>query len=232
MPYHKDLAGADLHEPKTHATSHVDGTDDIQSATGSQKGLMTADYAAKLEDIEADADVTDADNVAAAGAVMYDSAGTGDIETSGVIQGGKCGVFGYLSAPAVTTITTVSTWYPILGTFVNSPLENFEAATVYPPGIKYVGSETLTFCIQGQTSFKTDSNTVVVSVAAKKNNVIIPGSEMPVYAKVSEEPVFLAESCVVELAQNDEIQLVMTADASAEDITVDKFTVTISRFFV
>jgi len=51
---------------KAHASTHTDGTDDIQDATASQKGLMTAAQASKLADIEAGADVTDAQNVGAA----------------------------------------------------------------------------------------------------------------------------------------------------------------------
>jgi hypothetical protein len=56
--------------PTAHASTHVNGTDDIQSATASQKGLATAAQITKLDGIEAGADVTDATNVAAAGAVM------------------------------------------------------------------------------------------------------------------------------------------------------------------
>ena len=47
----------------THAASHTNGTDDIQSATASQKGLATAAQITKLDGIEALADVTDAANV-------------------------------------------------------------------------------------------------------------------------------------------------------------------------
>lgn len=43
----------DTRDPKTHAASHTDGTDDIQSATAAQKGLMTAAYAAKLDAVGA-----------------------------------------------------------------------------------------------------------------------------------------------------------------------------------
>lgn len=49
--------------PATHATSHTDGTDDIQSATASQKGLATATQITKLDGIEtgATADQTGAE---------------------------------------------------------------------------------------------------------------------------------------------------------------------------
>jgi len=56
--------------PAAHAATHTNGTDDIQDATAAQKGLMTLAYAGKLDGIEAGADVTDATNVDAAGAVM------------------------------------------------------------------------------------------------------------------------------------------------------------------
>jgi hypothetical protein len=54
----------DARTPTDHASSHVDGNDDIQDATASQKGLMTAAFATKLDGIEALADVTDATNIA------------------------------------------------------------------------------------------------------------------------------------------------------------------------
>lgn len=38
-----------------HAQTHIDGTDDIQLATSTQKGLMSSAYAAKLDGIEANA---------------------------------------------------------------------------------------------------------------------------------------------------------------------------------
>ena len=47
-----------------HASSHVDGNDDIQNATSGQKGLATATQITKLDGIEASADVTNAVNVA------------------------------------------------------------------------------------------------------------------------------------------------------------------------
>jgi hypothetical protein len=55
--------GTDARTPTAHAASHVNGTDDIQSATASQKGLATATQITKLDGIEALADVTDAGNV-------------------------------------------------------------------------------------------------------------------------------------------------------------------------
>lgn len=56
--------------PTAHAASHTDGSDDLQDATASVKGLATAAQVTKLDAIEALADVTDAANVNAAGAVV------------------------------------------------------------------------------------------------------------------------------------------------------------------
>ena len=49
------------HTPKSHASDHTDGTDDIQNATDSQKGLATSSQISKLDGIDSGADVT-ADN--------------------------------------------------------------------------------------------------------------------------------------------------------------------------
>ena len=49
--------------PLSHATSHTDGSDDIQSATDAQKGLATAAQISKLDNIEPLANVTDEANV-------------------------------------------------------------------------------------------------------------------------------------------------------------------------
>jgi hypothetical protein len=67
--------------PTVHASTHLTGgADAIQEATASQPGLATAAQISKLDGIEALADVTDATNVAAAGAMMksvYDSQNLG-----------------------------------------------------------------------------------------------------------------------------------------------------------
>ena len=56
--------------PVKHAATHVNGSDDIQNATASQKGLATAAQITKLDGIEAGADVTDSAGIAAAGGAL------------------------------------------------------------------------------------------------------------------------------------------------------------------
>jgi hypothetical protein len=58
-----DSRFTDARAPTAHAASHTNGSDDIQNATASVKGLATAAQITKLDGIEASADVTDAANV-------------------------------------------------------------------------------------------------------------------------------------------------------------------------
>lgn len=53
--FHADMDGVDLHPPGDHASTHTNGSDDIQNATGSVKGLATAAQITKLNAIEANA---------------------------------------------------------------------------------------------------------------------------------------------------------------------------------
>ena len=90
--------------PTAHASTHLTGgSDAIQDATAAQPGLATAAQITKLDGIETGADVTDAANVAAAGAAMksvYDSQnlglitglqGSGEIIGPGAFSGGAGG---------------------------------------------------------------------------------------------------------------------------------------------
>jgi hypothetical protein len=49
---HSEMTGAELHDPKNHAGTHTDGTDDIQLATSGQKGLMTAAQFTKVDNFD------------------------------------------------------------------------------------------------------------------------------------------------------------------------------------
>lgn len=96
--------------PTAHAASHVTGgSDAIQAATASVPGLMTAAQATKLDGIEASADVTDAANVASAGAVMTSGLGTG-VATALAINVGSAGApvvnGGALGTPSSGTLTS------------------------------------------------------------------------------------------------------------------------------
>lgn len=91
---HDAITKADSHPPADHAADHVDGTDDIQSATGSQKGLATAAQITKLNGIEsgATADQTKSEIIALWGGTPSSSKVLGSdgslLDTSGLGGGG------------------------------------------------------------------------------------------------------------------------------------------------
>ena len=128
------------------------------------------------------------------------------------ISGKKVGIYAFLSAPADTTITTAGTYYPVLGTFTNSPIESFSAAAVYTPGIKYDGTLTQYFEIDWHTTIFANAPMTTVTFAIFKNGTLIGGSDMSQLCKTASYLYSLSGTCVVELATDDEIQLVITSD--------------------
>ena len=92
---YNDLRYADT----SHAADHTDGSDDIQDATAAQKGLATATQITKLDNIEAAADITDADNVMTAGALMKVSSTTV--------------AFNAVAATTLYTVPTGKTFIPV-----------------------------------------------------------------------------------------------------------------------
>jgi hypothetical protein len=115
---------SDARTPTAHAASHVNGTDDIQDATASQKGLMTAAYATKLDGIEASADVTDAVNVGSSihGATAKTTPVDGD--TAPLIDSAASNVLKKVTwANIKTTLKTYfDTLYALTGTISSSGL--------------------------------------------------------------------------------------------------------------
>ena len=155
----------------------------------------------------------------------------GNIEACGFVSGKKVGVFAALDAPANTTITTAGTYYAIAGTFTNSPVEGFGVATTYTPGIKYAETLTQHFEIDWHATVEADQVNTDVTVGIKKNGTIVSSSVMKMRCFSASAPYTLSGTCVVELAQNDEIQLVVTSDGNGDVITFDNFTTTINEFF-
>ena len=81
---HSSITKADSHPPADHASEHTDGTDDIQSATGAQKGLATAAQITKLngiataatDDTTVNAHIADTSDAHDASAISFVPAGT------------------------------------------------------------------------------------------------------------------------------------------------------------
>lgn len=121
---------SDARTPTTHASSHTNGTDDIQTATASQKGLATAAQITKLDGIEAGADVTDATNVSSAGALMTSALGTGVGTALGVALGSTGSVLVInFAADAGSTDAYVATLNPAPTSLVTGAHYRFMANT-------------------------------------------------------------------------------------------------------
>ena len=145
-----------------------------------------------------------------------------------ISDGVRRGVFAFLTAPATTTVVTAGTYYPIAGTFNNNPIENFSIGTV---GIQYDGKGPKCFEIDWHTSLEGDHPGVTVTCGIRINGVVQTASLMTNFLKTLGERQALSGTDVVELNEGDEIELVLTADGNGDQITVDNFTTTISKFF-
>lgn len=152
-----------------------------------------------------------------------------NFDSGGYISGKKCGVFAYLDAPADTTITAAGTYYPIQGAFTNDPIEDFTA--VPTPAIRYDGPKTQYFEIDWHAAGYGDANGQTIHIGVKKNGVLCTASVMGTFLKFLGEEQSLSGTCVVELATNDEIQLVVTSDGNGDILTLEQFTTTITEFF-
>lgn len=143
----------------------------------------------------------------------------------------ETGVFAALSAEADTTITTAGTYYPILGTFSNTPIQGFSAGTEYTPSVKYTQSLTRYFEIDWHASFSADAASTTVHFGIKKNGVLESDSVMGTLAKTAGEVYHLSGTDVVELETDDEIQLVVSSDGDSDVISVIHYTTTIRPFY-
>lgn len=143
----------------------------------------------------------------------------------------KCGACAYLGTATDTTCTTADTWYPILGTFTNCVFENFEAATAITPGIKYTGSVTQYFQVEYHATIQANSNGTTVHIGFKKNGVFVDCAKMGTFLKTANESQTVSGVCSVELATNDEIQLVLMADGNGDIVNVVHFTTSITKIF-
>ena len=162
------------------------------------------------------------------GATQDVDLGAVNLSSTGYVSGKKSGCFAYLTADAITTVTTAGTYYPILGTFNNDVIENFTA--VATPAIRYDGTVTQYFHIQYHASFKCNAGATVL-IGIKKNGVLIAGSVMGQYTKNAGELYHCSGTCVTSLDEDDEIQLVCTSSSNGDQVNMYYFTTTISEFY-
>lgn len=139
------------------------------------------------------------------------------------------GVYAALTSAYDTTVTTAGTYYPIEGTFSNTPINNF--SLIAGPAIQYDNNETHFFEVDWHASVSTPSNGVTVTCAIKKTGELVTDSKMPAFCKNLNQPYTLSGTVVVELGYNDTIQLVVTADSDSTIVTFNNYTTTIREFY-
>ena len=140
------------------------------------------------------------------------------------------GVFAALDSSADTTVTTAATYYPVSGTFTNSPIVGFQP--VADPAIQFTADDTIYFEVDWHTTFSANENNTSVSFGIKKNGTLVDSSVLTGFAKNLDQPYAMSGTTVVELTQDDKIQLVLTSDGDGDVITVSNYTTTIKPFVI
>jgi len=138
----------------------------------------------------------------------------------------QASVYAYLNSSSSVTCTTSGTYYPIAGTFTND-FVNFIFDTDH---IEYTGTVTQKFEIDWHASLSAESNGTTVQVTVAKNGTNQTAQRMGVYCKTAGETFTVSGTIVLELAEDDEVQLVVSSDDAGGDITFAHFTTTIARF--
>jgi hypothetical protein len=151
------------------------------------------------------------------------------------IDGTDRGVFASLTANSIITVIAADTYQPIVGTFSNMPLESFEGTAT--PSLKYTDTDTKYFEIDWHTSLTVDAVGKLVHCAVYHKPsggsfALVDGSIMGTYIKVKAEPQAFSGTCVVELAQNDEIQLVFKSETIGDDVTFKHYVTSINQFYL
>ncbi len=139
------------------------------------------------------------------------------------------GVFAALNAKTATIIEASDTYYPINGTFSNTPMVGFDV--VADPAIEFTADDTLYFEIDWHAVWAAPSNGTTATFAIKKNGTIIDSSVMSSFAKNNGQTYALSGTTVASLRQSDKIQLVLMSN-KAEDIDVYNYTTTIKPFIL
>ena len=138
------------------------------------------------------------------------------------------GVFAALITETSTTITTANTYYPISGSFANSPLANF--CLVSDPAIQYDDIHKW-FEIDWHATAYADANNTTVHIGIRKNNQLLESSIMGTFLKTADEAQALSGTLALDLNSGDKVQLVVTSDGDGDIITFKHFTTTIREFF-
>jgi hypothetical protein len=140
------------------------------------------------------------------------------------------GLFGYLTAPANTTVVDNALYYPIAGTFGNTPTNGF--SFVATPAIKYDVDDTHYFEIHCHATLSCNKASRTVLCGIKKNGVLVQSSVMSQFLRYADESSVIGGVCVVELSLDDEIQLVVSSSNDGDIVTFNNLTASIKPFLL
>jgi hypothetical protein len=117
-----------------------------------------------------------------------------------------------------TPIAIVSTYYPITGTRVNSELVNF---TAQASTLTYTGAKTRRFRISGSFSWEAGSTlSDVYKMALVKNGTTVIGEIRALLDNALPYPRNSSIDGIVELAQNDTIECMVTNEEGTQDVLI------------
>lgn len=150
------------------------------------------------------------------------------IKWSEEVSNANSWAFAYLTAPTATTATLANTYYPISWSFTNL-LKNF--TLVATPAIKYNNGNGIWFQINYSSSVSTAHPSSTLRLGIKKNWVLEIGSVMAMFCRNAWELYNVSWTCVVNLQNKDEIQLVIASEFAWEVITIWNYITTINEFF-
>jgi len=153
---------------------NVEYTSAIPNATSSQTGLVTSTQITKLDAIEASADVTDATNVAAAGALM-----DGDFTSNGFLKRTSAGSYSvdtntYLTSLSVTGLSDVAAFETNFADGVSANDDSLASAKSIKAYVDSVGG-----AATGSTTFQLeDGDGTELTIADSKEIKFVPASSL------------------------------------------------------
>lgn len=139
------------------------------------------------------------------------------------------GVFAYLTSAATTTVTTGDEFTPVLGTFDNDPMYGFSLGTT-----ELVCEIACWYEIDWHASFSSQDAGRVVHFGVSINDATLTtasDSVMGIFVKYAGECVAISGTEVTYLNVGDTVQLQLTSDTDADQVTVGHYTTTINRFY-
>ena len=136
-------------------------------------------------------------------------------------------VYAYLTASTPTTVTTSGTYYPVLGTFANTPIKGFSVTST--PSLKHECLCGSYFEIDILCNVACNVANTTPKISVKKNSTVITTPAMGTFCEDAGRAYHLTSSMVLFLDYEDEIQLVCTSDGDGDILTFSDFIATIRK---